>query len=571
MFYVTEAAVRLVELLKDHQSIIVTGCPGSGKSSLAYYVAIHMQETEGYTVLPLLLPSELLKMATPNAKQLFIFDDVFGKYSLNEYSLYSWEAESRYIHTLLKQNNTKVIVTCRSSLFETVSISLFSLSLMHFNLHSDEMKLSLVERKEISKLYLTGELLCQLRDDIIMMYDFFPLLCFMAKEKNISNVDFFRNADQFLCYEIENFKFKKDLSLIALALLVLSNNSIEKNELQIGKYKYNVMLQDLFDEIDIRIAPSKTSILSNLQNLKTMCLAETESSFSTKHDKLFDIISHAMGKYIIRCILRHGESSFISKRLQLKLLNEQHDKHTIMIPNDVTTMYFDRILKDIHAGHFWEVFSSIQMKFERYRNLLVQYLENSDINFASSRIDCTTPLHVAAAKGYTDISLYLIEKNKQQIRSLDNDNNSPLHIASMKGHHEIVHLLISQGSRINQNNSLGCTPLLASCSNGHFEVAEGLLQGHASVNECENKGWYPLQIVAADGNNDLIELLVKYKANVNKQMANGMTPLYVACEFGHFNAVELLIKCKADVNITENNGWFPLHVACDRGFKRIAE
>lgn len=49
----TEAATRLIKVMTDNQCTIITGTPGCGKSSLAYYVAIHMQEKEGYTVLPI--------------------------------------------------------------------------------------------------------------------------------------------------------------------------------------------------------------------------------------------------------------------------------------------------------------------------------------------------------------------------------------------------------------------------------------------------------------------------------------------------------------------------------------
>ncbi|CAC5384966.1 unnamed protein product [Mytilus coruscus] len=349
-FYVTEAATTLIEVVKDNQCTIITGIPGSGKSALAYYVAIHMQETEDYTVVPIWLPSELIKITNANSKQLFVFDDVFGKYSLNEFNLNCWESETGRIKMLLRNQVPKIMVTCRSYLYDVVRESLSSLSFLHFNLHTDEINLSLMERKEISKLYLTDDVVISLNDETIMMYNFFPLLCVMFKENKMENVDFFLNPNQFIKNEIENMKSKKDESFIALSLLVLSNNLIEKEYLQIGKDRYNIMLIDLSDEMDTRKSPSKTSILSNLQNLKSMYLTETGSTFYTKHDKIFDIISLTVGNIIIRCILRHGESNFVSSRLQLDSLNEEHDDCTIMVKGELETMYFERILKDIENG-----------------------------------------------------------------------------------------------------------------------------------------------------------------------------------------------------------------------------
>ncbi|VDI72393.1 Hypothetical predicted protein [Mytilus galloprovincialis] len=552
-FYVTEAATRLIKVMTDNQCTIITGTPGSGKSSLAYYVAIHMQEKEGYTVLPIWSPSELIKMTNSNIKQLFVFDDVFGKYSLNEFNLNCWESETRHIKMLLKTETLKVIVTCRSYLYENVRDSLSSQSFQQFNLQSDKMSLSLSERKEICKLYLTDDVVGQLNDDVIMMYCFFPLLCVMFKKNLMENVDFFKNPNQFIKNEIDNFKSRMDVSFIALALLVLSNNSIEKGGLQIGKDKYDSMLQDLFDDMDTRKSLSKTSILSNLNNLKNMYLTETESTFCTKHDKIFDIICRNVGNFIIPCILIHGESSFISSRCQLTCLNEQHDDCAIMITDEWEPMYSERIRKDIHNAQNWEVFASIQMKFKNYRNRLMQYLEEMSPNFSSPINDFTTPLHVTAAKGYYDISEYLLAKNREQINSLDDKNRTPLHNASMNGHHGIAQLLLCNGAEINQSDNDKYTPLLHSCNNGHVKVVEILVKRKANVNSCDTYGWSPLHMVAFDGKIDITKLLVQHKAKVNKPMNNGMTPLYLACYGDHLLTSKLLLGSKADVKLNNES------------------
>ncbi|CAC5358038.1 ANK [Mytilus coruscus] len=481
-FYVTEAATRLVKVIQKNQCTIITGIPGSGKSALAYHVAIHIQETEGYTVLPNWVPSELMKMANSNIKQLFVFDDVFGKYSLNECNLNCWESETRRINMLLKNKLLKFI-------------------------------------------------------------------------KN----------------EVENFKSRKDISFIALALLVLSNNSIQKEGLQIGTDKYESMLHDLCDEMNTRTSPSKTSILTNLQSLKNMYLAEKDCIFCTKHDKIFDIISHTVGKFVLRCILSHGEATFISSRCQLISLNEQHDECTIMITDELETMYFERLFRDIENGHNWEVFASIQMKFLNYRKLLMQYLEKMSPKYASSINDFTTPLHVTAAKGYFDISNYLLEKNREDISSLDDYNRSPLHQAAINGHHEIIQLFLKNGASIDQLDNEGYTPLLHSCGYGYSKVVQELITNHSSINICGNDGWYPIHMAASDGNSDLIKILVKHKAKVNMQMINGMTPLYIACNYGNLLAVKVLHESKADVNKCENNKWSPLNLACLDGCKEIAE
>jgi hypothetical protein len=41
-------------------------------------------------------------------------------------------------------------------------------------------------------------------------------------------------------------------------------------------------------------------------------------------------------------------------------------------------VYFKRVIKDIKKGRFWEVFSGTQTSFDRYRSLLINFLQKQE-------------------------------------------------------------------------------------------------------------------------------------------------------------------------------------------------
>jgi hypothetical protein len=58
-------------------------------------------------------------------------------------------------------------------------------------MNDPDYTLSLQERREIAKLYLSGKTILNLNDYVIMLYNFFPLLCELFSERGGDNIDFF--------------------------------------------------------------------------------------------------------------------------------------------------------------------------------------------------------------------------------------------------------------------------------------------------------------------------------------------------------------------------------------------
>jgi ankyrin repeat protein len=207
----------------------------------------------------------------------------------------------------------------------------------------------------------------------------------------------------------------------------------------------------------------------------------------------------------------------------------------------------------------------------------------------------TTPLGVAALKGFKDIAELLIEHGAR-VDTRDNWDWTPLHIAANKGHLEVVTLLVARGAPVNARDGGLYTPLHYALREGHRDVAKYLVEKGAEVDKNmqqstplhravrlkeEEKvknllaataidinakegdgGLTPLHVAAHQGLRGIAELLLAKGAKVDqKDDEYGFTPVHYAVRFGHKDMVELLIAKGADIRAKDKWGFEPIHVA----------
>jgi ankyrin repeat protein len=225
------------------------------------------------------------------------------------------------------------------------------------------------------------------------------------------------------------------------------------------------------------------------------------------------------------------------------------------------------------------------------RRVTVRIRENPNFVF-SKDTNGWTPLHFAAAYGYTNV-VKLLLVNKANVNDKDNDDRTPLHYAAgwgfqcaarpvypevpnlhnaaIHGYNGVAELLLADGAEVNAKDNCGDTPLHLAALRGHKDMAELLLTNKAEVNMGDNDGFTPLHLAMATGHRDLVELLLVNKADVNAKNHHGDTPLHCVAEAGSKDMAELLLADGAEVNAKDNKGQTPLHIAAYYGNKELVE
>ncbi|XP_071124012.1 CARD- and ANK-domain containing inflammasome adapter protein-like [Mytilus edulis] len=592
-FVETQASKTVLNTVKTHGFVVISGPPGSGKSAIAYNTAFKLEKEEAFCILPVSSPEEIRKYLSPETTQIFVIDDPVGRYAVDDTSIRRWKNEENFIkETFTNSLNTRLILTCRSYIYKSGFSRLLHVSPIHFDLLSSDLKLSSGERTKLCKRYNLPDM----NEDTIMMYDFFPLLCAMFSTLEDTSM-FFVNPYKILTEEIGNIKENSDIAFLAIALLVVQDNNIDKQILNLENSDIKDLLNDLCNECGFKYFPSTSVLLSALYDLIGTYVKGTENGFACIHDKLFQNISFIVGSGIIHCVLKYGSCKFLANRLQLASIQQKHDKLVIVVAQEQEKLFFERLLLDIRKGNHSHVFTGIQMTHLRYRTKLLTYLKTLKTEDLKCDKFNSTPLHVASEQGYEDLANLLVKLKKNQISHQDKNKRTPLYMACLGGHDNVVKVIhLNDKTTLEITNDDDCTPLDAAsinghsstvalllgydanfkkkdnkikrtalyraCENGHYDVVRLLLTKNPDVKDTDAKGLKAIHIACLSEHLSIVELLLGYKDIINECDATGRTPLFIACDSNQQNLVELLLQYKPDVNKANKENFTPLHKAC---------
>ncbi|KAJ6764948.1 POTASSIUM CHANNEL SKOR-LIKE [Salix koriyanagi] len=149
----------------------------------------------------------------------------------------------------------------------------------------------------------------------------------------------------------------------------------------------------------------------------------------------------------------------------------------------------------------------------------------------------------------------------------DYDRRSPLHIAASKGYEDISLLLIEQGVDVNISDKFGNTPLLEAIKGGHDEVASILVQAGASLGIDDTGGFLFTTIAKRDLN--LLKRVLANGINPNAKNFDYRTPLHIAASEGLHSIASLLVESGASVFPKDRWGNTPLDEARTGGNKDL--
>lgn len=134
-----------------------------------------------------------------------------------------------------------------------------------------------------------------------------------------------------------------------------------------------------------------------------------------------------------------------------------------------------------------------------------------------------------------------------------------IHAAAEAGHTDDVLRFIAQGTRVNDRDARGRTPLMAAVHGNKPETASMLIEAGADVNIQDQRLDNMLLYASAEGLRKMVELAIKAGADTQITNRFGGTALIPASDRGHVDIVEILLKCTdVDVNHINNLGWTAL-------------
>ncbi|CAC5404459.1 unnamed protein product [Mytilus coruscus] len=576
-FVNTEVEKHVMQKILTQSSVTLVGNSGIGKSFLLRHIALILRK-HGYTVIPCSEPKDIGKWFKRGRKTLFVFDDVCGRYSLNQQIYTDWKQKLDLIISLLEDKCCKIMSTCRLEVYKDEVFSNLSIFKMcNIDLSSQEFKLSATEKFALAEVYVkenTDEVM-----ELSEKCDFFPLLCSLYHkqnlQRNVSIRSFFSNPFEVFKHQVEQMYGESEagkMHYCSLVLCVMFNNTLTEENLSPKDKKIGAVLEDLLEECELNKGTAIKRLKKSLETLEGTYVVKKGSTYKIIHDKLFDFLAKYFGEKMLQIFIDHANTDFIKERLLWKITDNMGPEieFVIRIPDKYMNRYIERLLKDWENGYVYSVYHNKNMNSTIFTENFITRLNQLDLS-KQQELVCTKDIYnkeIALAgscyMGTIELAKWLISRNSD-INYCREDGGFPLLMASQEGHVDVVRELLQHAADVNKCDNNGASPLYKASQNGHVNVVIELLQHSADVNKCDNNDASPLWQTSQNGHVDVVKELLQHSADVNKCNNNGASPLYTASQNGHVDVVKELLQHSADVNKCDNNDASPLWQTSQNG------
>uniref|UniRef100_A0A1J3GDJ5 Potassium channel n=1 Tax=Noccaea caerulescens TaxID=107243 RepID=A0A1J3GDJ5_NOCCA len=225
-------------------------------------------------------------------------------------------------------------------------------------------------------------------------------------------------------------------------------------------------------------------------------------------------------------------------------------------------------------------FSNIlEIYFQDGRKILDNLMEGKESNERVKKLESDIMIHIG--KQEAELALRVnsaafqgdIYHLKSLIRAgadpnkTDYDGRSPLHLAASRGYDDITLFLIQEGVDINLKDKFGNTPLLEAVKAGQDRVISLLVKEGASF-ALEDSGNF-LCTAIVKGDSDFLKRLLSSGMDPNSEDYDHRTPLHVAASEGLYLMAKMLVEAGASVIAKDRWGNSPLDEARMCGNKKL--
>lgn len=573
-FVETHDSKGISQVLRQEKIILIRGVPGSGKTLTAYYTAFQLEKEDNYEILPSNNPKEIIKFTAADGRSIFIFDDVVGKFALDTDCFKKWKDKNtiNYVNVMLnKYPKLKIIFICRSQIETNRIFRQFGNGAFCYllNLNKDEKTI-------IAQNYYRNFPNNLFDEDLFFKLPFFPLLCKTHSFEDRENDNLNKHANEIMSEEFTQLKQKNPLLFIALALLIVFDNSVEKKLFTNRADVIKKILDSLIQEYENDFKPSQKEILSTFYDLKGTYLIENEDSFKTINNAMYDFIVCYVGNHFCSTILKFAADSFFIDRIHIESLKSADKFKSISLPCSLESNYFDRFVRILKHGNIRKAFLNVQTNDTEYISKFIKHCRKSDIDldYFTDLADGCSILHVCANSGYVDIVKCILKNNNDLANKTDRTGTVPLHVACAYGFVDVAKMLLEYTSNINIIDDNALTPLHICCMHGHTKLAEVLIKNGADINLCSPEHGTPIFVAVRNQSLEVLDLLLTNDADANKGTEAGMTPLHDACANNQKETVNILVyqnKAEIDINKVDKDGCTPLNITCQKGYNDLAE
>ncbi|CAM9535304.1 unnamed protein product [Ectocarpus sp. 8 AP-2014] len=156
-------------------------------------------------------------------------------------------------------------------------------------------------------------------------------------------------------------------------------------------------------------------------------------------------------------------------------------------------------------------------------------------------------LHLAVLTGSAEHTQAVLAGGTVDVDQRSADGSTPLMMAAFKGYSHIAKMLIKKGANVSMADKQGFTALHFCCAQeGDDAIVKLLAKAGADFDAKTPEGDTPLHRATHHGDSKVVRALIEAGANPDSQLPNGGTALHIAAEEGHVTVIRELLRGKAN-------------------------
>lgn len=407
-FFESHNFPAMLQRVKNQPFVTFVGSPGSGKSATVRHIALKLKE-EGYDILPIKDIEHIYRYCHPRNPQVFVIDDVFGKFGFKDNYL---EKVNKYKNEIMCPyvSKTKTLMTCRMTVFNNKELTVtgFDKKENTINLLSPEFSLNDQDKYELLAKYNIDKIVLP-PSNLPKTSNMFPFLCAQfSKEKQfrVYGQKFFILPVPCVLQLLDEMQITNKIQYAALVLLMANQNKLSEDDFEhVHTYNKN------FHDVKTKLLKSckvenETDSFKFVEALKAMDGTHTKTcncQYSFVHDSLFEIVAYHFGRQFPDIILRCMSSDYVANYIKLdtctligkksEFENEEHESSMNFQHGDVVDesegvidlfirlkepkyqLFAERLYSDLENGEFKNVFRNQALKHPAVAQAVIKIIE----------------------------------------------------------------------------------------------------------------------------------------------------------------------------------------------------
>ena len=172
--------------------------------------------------------------------------------------------------------------------------------------------------------------------------------------------------------------------------------------------------------------------------------------------------------------------------------------------------------------------------------------------------DGKTPLYYAVKGSYNDCVKELLNYNADPELAVDDEGQKAIHLAVVRNDKRVLKVLLEYGTRSDEKNMEGKTPMDIALENDYPYILELLLEYHVGFDREDEENNNPMHIIAIHGSYKCADLLLRDAEvqlafeQLKAENVDGETPVSIAKRKGNKGVLTTFIE-KVPIDYFDNN------------------